>query len=692
MVFKQIKYAIQFGLSFSLAGAAVGALAIGIIYSILQYREGQHIQVVYAILGAIIVGGIITGAIYGSRRAIRQETKLRQEEAERHREQQERYRKQMIVLGEGAISRFISMLELLDLAEKWLGKAEVDFADDAFAPFWDSVENAANWLARFDEGIREITDKSSRYTELIAKYEYPPPQFPVSPQSVEKLSVGKTTAERMKAIARTAERSLQFAMIYEQRKANQILFAGFKTLAEALEQMTVQITASLDALADSVNAPLRAIPSQLRAIATASEQHHDEMMDQLDKLKDSAGTPSNVVQRAASILEEEIAAGIVAAKQVEKRFIKVSELRSGKPDEVTQRFRRDSHEPIDILLDKFGFVERTLDRYNNVTMEALLALLPRKEPRLHLYDLIPSYPKRLGKGFRPGLCVATCRAFGGDIQSVLRSAVAIEMFHNAFLIHDDIEDGSEYRRGKPALHVEHGIGIAVNVGDAMNVLSISTLMGNITSLGPRLTRQVLSEIEHMARQSVEGQAMELGWVRDNISDLSTEDYLRMTLKKTCWYTCIHPCRIGALVGTGGDIDLERFNRFGYYMGAAFQIQDDILNLVGDRKKYGKEIGGDIWEGKRTMMLIHVINSCTEDEKERMRLFLSTPRKQRLHKDVRWVYQLISKYDSIEFSRKSARQLARGALREFSVAYDGLPESDDKLFIEDIVLYMIEREL
>jgi geranylgeranyl diphosphate synthase type II len=456
-------------------------------------------------------------------------------------------------------------------------------------------------------------------------------------------------------------------------------------------------------------------------------------MDQVDKLKDFNETTANIVQRAASILEEEIAADIVAVKQVEKRFIKVSELHSGKPEQIIQRFRRyshalvdillgkfdfveaildsymnatmkallallpqrfrrDRHEPVDILLDKYDFIEAILDSYKNVTMKALLALLPRKEPGLHLYNLIPSYPKRAGKGFRPGLCIATCRAFGGNIQSVLRSAVAIEMFHNAFLIHDDIEDGSEYRRGKPTLHTKNGIGIAMNVGDAMNVLSISTLMDNIISLGPRLTWQIFSEIEHMARQSVEGQAMELGWVRDNICDLSTEDYLRMTLKKTCWYTCIHPCRIGALIGTRGNINLERFNHFGYYMGAAFQIQDDILNLVGNRKTYGKEIGGDIWEGKRTMMLIHAINSCTEDEKERMRLFLSMPRKQRLRKDVRWVYQLISKYDSIEFSRNSARQLADGALREFSVAYGGLPESDDKLFIENIVLYMIEREL
>lgn len=415
-------------------------------------------------------------------------------------------------------------------------------------------------------------------------------------------------------------------------------------------------------------------------------------MDQLDKLQAFSETTSDIVQKAALILEEEIATDIVAEEQVEKCFIEVSQLHSGEPDEVIQRFRRDSEEPFHILLDKFDFVETILDSYKDVTMQALLALLPRKEPGLHLYNLIPSYPRRAGKGFRPGLCIATCRAFGGDIKSALRSAVAIEMFHNAFLIHDDLEDGSEYRRGEPTLHTKNGVGIAVNVGDAMNVLSINTLMDNITSLGQKVTWQIFNEIEHMAHQSVEGQAMELGWVRDNICNLSIEDYLRMTLKKTCWYTCIHPCRIGALIGTGGDIDLERFNRFGYYMGAAFQIQDDILNLVGDPKKYGKEIGGDIWEGKRTMILIHVINSCTEDEKERMRLFLSTPRKQRLHKDVRWVYQLISKYDSIEFSRKCARQLADGALEEFFVAYGGLPESDDKLFIENIVLYMIEREL
>ena len=338
------------------------------------------------------------------------------------------------------------------------------------------------------------------------------------------------------------------------------------------------------------------------------------------------------------------------------------------------------------------YITSGLEQYKAVTMETLLASLPDREPRRYLYDLIPLYPQRSGKGFRPGLCIATCRAFGGSTRSVLQSAVAIELFHNAFLVHDDVEDGSISRRGKPTLASEFGLPIAVNVGDAMNVLAIRPLMKNLEDLGPTLTWRVFGEIEHMVQQSVEGQAMELGWVRDNVFDLDDDDYLRMTLKKTCWYTCIHPCRIGALVGTGGTIDLDRFNRFGYYMGAAFQIQDDLLNLVGNEAKYGKEIGGDIWEGKRTLVLIHLINHCVKQEKRRLKKFLSTPRLERSVEDVGWVYSLMRFYHSMEYARDAARQLADAALLEFNHVYGDLPDSPDKTFLHNIVLYMIERDL
>jgi geranylgeranyl diphosphate synthase type II len=332
-----------------------------------------------------------------------------------------------------------------------------------------------------------------------------------------------------------------------------------------------------------------------------------------------------------------------------------------------------------------------LREYHQITVRALLETIPKKAPGKYLWDLVPSYPTRGGKGFRPALCIATCRALGGPADHILLSAVALELFHNAFLVHDDVEDGSEYRRGKPTMHSQHGIGIAVNVGDAMNVLGMRPLMQNLLVLGPEVTWRVFEEVEHMVRESVEGQAIELGWVRDNACDLTEADYLRMTLKKTCWYTCIHPCRIGALVATR-DTNLDRFNQFGYFMGAAFQIQDDILNLVGDRAKYGKEIGGDIWEGKRTMMLIRALNQSSTDEKERLKHFLATPRIERSAKDVRWVYRLMSKYDCIEFARSSARHLAGGAIFEFYKTYGSLPDSEDKQFLQKIVTYMIDRDL
>ena len=125
------------------------------------------------------------------------------------------------------------------------------------------------------------------------------------------------------------------------------------------------------------------------------------------------------------------------------------------------------------------------------------------------------------------------------------------MLHNAFLVHDDIEDESELRRGLPTMHAEHGVPIAVNAGDMLTALSVRILRDNLPRLGPPLTSRVYDEFEHMMQESLEGQAMELGWVRDNRCDVTDEDYLRMVLKKTCWYSFIHPCRIGALIAHEG---------------------------------------------------------------------------------------------------------------------------------------------
>ena len=335
-------------------------------------------------------------------------------------------------------------------------------------------------------------------------------------------------------------------------------------------------------------------------------------------------------------------------------------------------------------------VAETLREYGSLTRDAIARYLPSREPRRYLYDLVADYPQRSGKMMRPSLCIATARAFGARLDDALGTAVAIELLHNALLIHDDIEDESTERRGRPTLHVLHGVPLAINAGDTLTLVSLRPLIENVNTIGPRLAFRILEEAEHMARESAEGQALELGWRRDNPMDVDAAAYLRMVLKKTCWLATIFPSRVGALIGARGRVDLEPFVRFGFFVGAAFQIQDDLLNLIGDSQRYGKELEGDLWEGKRTLMLIHLMRALAPDEQARLSVMLSCSREERAAEQVRWVRQQMEAHGSIEYARQVAHGLAGAALHEYSLLYGHLPDSRDKQFIEGLVTWVFER--
>ncbi len=164
----------------------------------------------------------------------------------------------------------------------------------------------------------------------------------------------------------------------------------------------------------------------------------------------------------------------------------------------------------------------------------------------------------------------------------------------------------------------------------------------------------------------------------------------MVLKKTCWYTTIWPSRVGALIGTRSDRDLDRFLRFGFFLGAAFQIQDDLLNLLGDRARYGKEIDGDVWEGKRTVMLIHLLAVASAEERARLAAFLARPRGARDAEEVRWIRRCMDAHGSIEYGRQVAHGLAGAALHEYQLLYGGLPDTRDRRFIDGLVTWVLER--
>jgi geranylgeranyl diphosphate synthase type II len=335
-------------------------------------------------------------------------------------------------------------------------------------------------------------------------------------------------------------------------------------------------------------------------------------------------------------------------------------------------------------------VESVLARYRDLTLARLMSDIP-DSPEDDLYRLVRAYPSRSGKGLRPALCLAVCRALGGDVDKAIDSAVAIELTHNAFLILDDVQDGSEMRRGAPTLPAEYGLGVAVNVGNATNLLALQHLMANRWTLGPNLAWAVLEESALMMRHSLEGQAIEVGWIRNNACGLSDDDYYRMCMKKSSWYTCIHPCRVGALVAEGKHKGTVRFDRYGCYLGAAFQIQDDLLNLTGYYAQYGKEISGDLWEGKRSLVLIEYLRRCTTAQRARMERFLARTRATRTEAEVRWVHDELLASGCVETVRARARSLAEEAHMEALKAFDDRPDSEDKQFLLDLPFYMVERD-
>jgi geranylgeranyl diphosphate synthase type II len=334
-------------------------------------------------------------------------------------------------------------------------------------------------------------------------------------------------------------------------------------------------------------------------------------------------------------------------------------------------------------------VPEVLDEYGEIVSAAIRDCLPTGSPNRYLYDLLGEYPQRGGKMMRPSICIATAKAFGAELEQSVQSAVAIELLHNALLIHDDIQDESTERRGKPTLHVTYGVPLALNAGDSLTLFSLQPLIDNRDILGPRLAGRIMEEALPMARETAEGQALELGWRRDNTLELDESDYLLMVLKKTCWLATIFPLRVGALIGTRDNIDLDPFIRFGFFLGAAFQIQDDLLNFVADAQ-YGKEMDGDIWEGKRTLMLIRLLAKASQTERSELVSIFSVEREQRTTAQVSWVRERMDHYGCVEHARNVAHGMAGAALYEYSRVFANVPESRDKQFIKGLVTWVFER--
>jgi geranylgeranyl diphosphate synthase type II len=323
----------------------------------------------------------------------------------------------------------------------------------------------------------------------------------------------------------------------------------------------------------------------------------------------------------------------------------------------------------------------------------LSEILPRsskiREVNL-LYKMMRDYPARPAKGMRPFLCVTACKASGGEEEDALLTSACIELFQNWILIHDDIEDGSELRRGEPSLHRRYTEALALNAGDALHARMWGALLQNRMALGLPKTFEVMGEFSQMVNQTTEGQHMELGWVQSRRWDLKESDYYEMCTRKTSWYTVASPCRLGAIVGGASSRVLGALLEFGTKLGVAFQIQDDALNLVGDQKKYGKAKSDDIVEGKRTLILLHMLASATQGERDRAVSMMNKDRAERSAADVSYILSLIDKYDAVGFARKRAAEMMKEAVATLrGIRWKG--DKDAAALLATFARFAVERE-
>lgn len=339
-----------------------------------------------------------------------------------------------------------------------------------------------------------------------------------------------------------------------------------------------------------------------------------------------------------------------------------------------------------------AYVEVAVPKIN----EEIFSFLPIQEPARFLYEPMRDYPERGGKRFRSVLVLLGCEAVGGDPSKALRTAAAFEMFQSFALVHDDIEDGSEMRRGKPCLHHLHGIPLAINVGDALYSKMFELLAENRSILGERKTLDILDTMIVGARLTFEGQAFDIGWIE--AAEIPTVDaFIEMLRRKTGWYSGRGPCETGVMIGDGTTEQVQALGDFGETMAVAFQIRDDLLNLTiseedatsapeGTTGGYGKERGGDIAEGKRTLMAIDVLQNASDSDSRRVREILDKDRDATTADEVEWVIDLMVSTGSIERATEECRRRADDADQHLSA----IPDSEAKETLAEMCSFLVER--
>lgn len=300
-----------------------------------------------------------------------------------------------------------------------------------------------------------------------------------------------------------------------------------------------------------------------------------------------------------------------------------------------------------------------------------------------LYDAAGHIIRAGGKRLRPYLVLKACELVGGDAEAAIPFAAALEFLHNFTLIHDDIMDNDDLRRGAPTVHSKWGVPIAIASGDLLFAKVYEAIAGSAKpdELSCEKIQACVERVTDAAIAICEGQVLDVSF--PHLSAVSEEDYFSMVGGKTA--ALFKACaEVGAIVGGGSREMVEGLGGFAWNAGIAFQLVDDCLGVTADEEALGKPVGSDLREGKKTLIVIHALSNASPEERERLERVLGSEEAPR--SEVESAFELLRGLGSLSYTIEKAEEYAG----EAKATLDIFPDSEAKRDLLELVDYFMER--
>jgi len=323
--------------------------------------------------------------------------------------------------------------------------------------------------------------------------------------------------------------------------------------------------------------------------------------------------------------------------------------------------------------ERARMVEREVDRWVSRGLEPeILARATR-----HLLEAG-------GKRLRPCLALTACEAVGGKAEDALEAAAAIELLHNFTLIHDDIMDQDEFRRNVKTVHVLLGVPVAVIAGDALFAKVFEAMAANAKRLGLEGARvvELFDAVSKASFEICQGQVLDM--LFEGRADVSEAEYMRMVSGKT-GALLEASMKVGALLGKGEPEQVRALAEYGRLIGVAFQMRDDVLGVAGEQGKFGKPIGSDVREGKRTLIVVRALATAPQEDKSTLLRALG---KQDLSEaELKVAIDVLKRAGAIDYVAERARELIAQAKSKLKA----LPESRAREILSELADFTIKRD-